>query len=546
MCLKFSMEDIHRNEDLLFANDTKISQDMFLSRLVSPSQAERQRVVDKEQRKKQRNLSVYYHLFLERKAVPVCQKMFVGVLGVSKFRILNLCEKFIMNGKSPKEKRGGDRKKVRYGSKRKSVKKFIEALEACESHYGRDKSKRVYLASNLNISKLWKMYNTKANENLKVQYKFFYEIFTTQYNIGFSSPATDACTSCTSLKLRLKRAINEKEKNAVITELRIHKLRAKAFYELSKAAVENSFSFCFDLQKVLPLPKTPIQEAYYSRQLSMYVFCCVGMDSRNPMFFTWTEDQASRGALEIGSALINYLDSLMPNLPSSATLFRLFCDGCGGQNKNSFIVHALMNWISGAPLNIKEIQVYFPVRGHSFLPADRTFGRVEKDLRKEDTIITKEKYLEIYKTHGNVKELGKDWHVKNIKELEKKYRKINEIQSLKRIFIKRNKNNTGILVRCMKHYRFECNEPFKSILKRGQKDATVPLPILQLGKKVKQEKLMDIRKLLEKHFGEGWENVEETKFYRDIFQKNNEAPEEVDAVENEECNCEDEDHALHL
>lgn len=170
MCLNFSMEDIQQNKDLFFANETKLLQDMYITRLVSPHQAERRRVVEK---KKQRNLSLNYHLCLERKAVCICQKIFASVLGVSKFRVLNLCEKYIMKGKSLKEKRGGDRKKLRYGSKRKSVQKFIEGLEACESHHGREKPKRIYLASTLSIAKLWKIYNANKNENLQVKYRFF-------------------------------------------------------------------------------------------------------------------------------------------------------------------------------------------------------------------------------------------------------------------------------------------------------------------------------------------------------------------------------------
>lgn len=83
-------------------------------------------------------------------------------------------------------------------------------------------------------------------------------------------------------------------------------------------------------------------------------------------------------------------------------------------------MHALMNWLLTAPDNINEIQLFFPVRGHSFLPADRVFGRMEKDLKKEDTIVTQNKYLDIYRQHGIVK----DWTIKNIKLLEEKYKKI--------------------------------------------------------------------------------------------------------------------------
>lgn len=90
---------------------------------------------------------------------------------------------------------------------------------------------------------------------------------------------------------------------------------------------------------------------------------------------------------------------------------RLFCDGCAGQNKNSHIIHTLYFWLTNKfPKQLREIQVTFPVRGHSFLPVDRVFGRVEKRLRKSPTIIDKEDYLTLYSEFGYVKSLGRDWN----------------------------------------------------------------------------------------------------------------------------------------
>lgn len=44
-------------------------------------------------------------------------------------------------------------------------------------------------------------------------------------------------------------------------------------------------------------------------------------------------------------------------------MLRLFCDGCGVQNKNLHIIHCLMFWlVNESPENIKEIYLTFPVR----------------------------------------------------------------------------------------------------------------------------------------------------------------------------------------
>lgn len=182
---------------------------------------------------------------------------------------------------------------------------------------------------------------------------------------------------------------DEKEKAQV--ELKIHKLRSKAFYEIAKERPDKSLSICFDMQQIQPLPKTSIQEAYYLRQIGLYNLCFVDMDGKSPTFYSWTENQARKGATEVGSALINHLTSMdFTNI----TNLRLFADGCGGQNKNSHIIHAIMFWLRNqTSTSLKDVTITFPVRGHSYLPADRVFGRVEKEIRKHALLFTKEKIL---------------------------------------------------------------------------------------------------------------------------------------------------------
>lgn len=105
-------------------------------------------------------------------------------------------------------------------------------------------------------------------------------------------------------------------------------------------------------------------------------------------------------------------------LTNLLTQFVFFADGCGGQNKNQHVVHALSYWLQNkSPRTIKEIVMYSPVRGHSYLPADRVFGRVEKNLRKVEEILDPNAYIQIYKESANIRVLGKDWSIKNFKEL---------------------------------------------------------------------------------------------------------------------------------
>ncbi|KAJ8870476.1 hypothetical protein PR048_029498 [Dryococelus australis] len=160
-------------------------------------------------------------------------------------------------------------------------------------------------------------------------------------------------------------------------------LKDNAVYELASKDDVNTMSFCFDMQKVQPLPKTPIQDAYYARQISLYNLCIVLMNAREPSFFTWSKTQSERGALEVGSALFEYLTKL--TIPLNIHTPMLFCD----------------------------------------------------DTRKHNIFTTKEQYYDIFKKHGALKILGAYWVLYDVKSLEESHKNLQGIQSLKRIIIKR-------------------------------------------------------------------------------------------------------------
>nr|CAH7757749.1 unnamed protein product [Callosobruchus chinensis] len=369
----------------------------------------------------------------------------------------------------------------------------------------------------------------------------FKNVFYNNFNIGFKSPACDVCGTC----LNLKHAISKEtgaQRIKSLTDLRVHKLRANAYYKLAKETPPKSITFCFDLQQVHPLPKTLIQDVFYLRQISFYAFFCVDMDSKHPSFYTWDESQAKRGSTEVGSALLHHLRSLDT---SNIETVRLFCDGCGGQNKNSYIMHVLACWLLESPMSVKNIIIHFPVRGHSYLPADRAFGRVEKLLKRKN-LISPEEYNEVYSNVGKVKILGNDWALFNIKNItEELYNKIPAINKYKRIelrkFVARN-NATTVKYRGSEFYRFQNeNEPFQSLVKRGRSEKKFKLKLSSIENGIAEEKKHNVKQLLEKQYnsvekGIKWEDTPELIFFRTIVHGNSTQNEPLDD-EDEACDC---------
>ena len=70
---------------------------------------------------------------------------------------------------------------------------------------------------------------------------------------------------------------------------------------------------------------------------------------------------------------------------------RLISDSCGGQNKNSSMIVMISYWLAhDAPQNIRIVELIFSIEGHSYIPPDRVFGRIERILRMKDTIVLPE------------------------------------------------------------------------------------------------------------------------------------------------------------
>lgn len=117
----------------------------------------------------------------------------------------------------------GDRRKKKYEDKLASVKAFIESLPAKDSVITIGKSRKD-LSVDLNITKLWKRYESlKETPELQVRYRFFYNIFVNEYNIGFGTPASDVCSTFT-----IKTAKSDKDKINAITEKKSPQVEGKA------------------------------------------------------------------------------------------------------------------------------------------------------------------------------------------------------------------------------------------------------------------------------------------------------------------------------
>jgi hypothetical protein len=65
------------------------------------------------------------------------------------------------------------------------------------------------------------------------------------------------------------------------------------------------------------------------------------------------------------------------------------------------------------------IEQVFPIAGHSFIPPDRVFGNIEKEVSRMEVIIDPKEYTNIIGHHSKVAMLGSDCQVFDWKEATK-------------------------------------------------------------------------------------------------------------------------------
>ncbi|CAH4035754.1 unnamed protein product [Pieris brassicae] len=322
---------------------------------------------------------------------------------------------------------------------------------------------------------MWRMFNDQT-EN-KVNQCYFRSIFNTRYNIGFGNPRTDVFSKCTKLDERIKNEKNEAEKTKYMIEKTIHKRKSKKNYELLNERQHGMLTLSFNCQENQVLPKIPDQITYYTRQIYIYNFAIVlsvegkKLNKDTVSLYTWNENEYKKGANEIASSVYHRLNAL--NLEDIKTV-RLVADGCGAQNKNSIFIGMCCVWLCNAPGHINDIELVFPVPGHSFLPADRVFGNIERELKRKEVIVQPNGYHDIFSHYGTVIKMEMDYDWKEaLHDIVKPPSQWHFRVSV--FFIKRYGNK--IKVKGEPHYTSDFTQ-FKSILKRGKSFKDVlPLPV---------------------------------------------------------------------
>lgn len=256
----------------------------------------------------------------------------------------------------------------------------------------------------------------KDDETLRTTtYHQYRRVFVTKCNLGFSSPKTDICSTCEKFRVEIADCQDDSVKRQKMQQFEFHRRQADEFYRRINEAIDNQTAvIAFDMMQNLPFPNSGVGEVYWSRQLYQYILAFVhhtgkqsSQSKENVHIYTWGEYQGGKGPDEITSALVDYIRGFKERNPDVKRI-KLFCDSCAAQNKSYVLLAVLSKLAEECGI---QFELNYPVRGHSFLPPDRVFGRLEQIVRKQKKIITPDEYFV----------LKVDWHIYNFKEVFSNY-----------------------------------------------------------------------------------------------------------------------------
>ena len=199
-----------------------------------------------------------------------------------------------------------------------------------------------------------------------------------------------------------------------------------------------------------------------------------------------------------------------------------------------------------ALVHVRSAELIFPVTGHSYMPPDRVFGVIEKDIKKKDTIVQPQEYLYIFSQHGTVVKLSSedcpvyDWKTVTERAILKPGRWHFRFLPSKRFIVFRF-NSGAIKIRGETAYRSDLCV-LRSVFKNNQSHDTMWPDIVAPGIPIKTAKLNDVRNLLKKHFGNEWQNIPELEFFKNLT----DPPEKEEREEEIQCQHVQEDEDLRI
>lgn len=329
-----------------------------------------------------------YYFTIDNQQIRVCKTFFKGTLNISDRMIFTTQQKTNENNFLEEDLRGkhGNHKKNN-PDLLKDIRDHINSIPRMESHYVRATTSKEYIDGGKTIKDLYDDFKQIQSQNKKDvgNYMTYYKIFTKEFNISFFRPKKDMCDLCMSYenstadqKRELQEKYDQHHEEKILTR---NEKKADR-----KNITDNNKVVIYDLQAVLQCPRGDSSAFYYKSKLNSYNLTVTELSKPdkkgaydNVHSYFWTESDAKRGAIEIGTCVWKYLEEVSKDAKDPLNII-FYSDNCAGQNKNKFIMTMYMYAVH--LFNIQSITHKFLIRGHTQNEADNIHSLIEKEVKK--------------------------------------------------------------------------------------------------------------------------------------------------------------------
>ncbi|XP_047503855.1 uncharacterized protein LOC125048927 [Pieris napi] len=363
-----------------------------------------------------KNNAFYLTVYNER--IRVCKVFFKATLDITDTSIRTVLQKKKNScGMLDLDNRGKHSQHVHLDPAiREGIIGHINSIPKINSHYCRADTKRLYIDGGKTVADLHRDYELDCqSKNLpSANYLMYYRIFNKEFNIAFFQPKKDQCEDCTSysnatendkveLKEKFDRHLTEKDLSRQNKE------------DDKKFTPDNCIVLVYDLQAAMPCPRGDASNFYYVSKLNTYNFTICDIKSKDTACYVWHEGEAKRGATEIGSCLLKYIQNLKlkaEELDSKLDII-FYSDNCCGQQKNQYIIALYVYAVYHLDF-INSITHKYLIKGHTQNEGDNVHSLIERGVGKalkSGPIYTPDQYVHIIR---NAKKTGKAYQVNEL------------------------------------------------------------------------------------------------------------------------------------
>lgn len=377
--------------------------------------------------KKPRKNNYAFYFNIDGSLKRICKTMFKNTLDINDRTIRTVTEKST-GGFLKEDQRGKHNKHYTVSETIKNeIRDHIKGIPKIESHYLRAQTTREYIDGGKTISDLHRDYVDQCKQDGRNygNYVMYSRIFNGEFNLGFFTPKKDRCEFCVAYensdlenKVELKKKYDEHlvEKNLSREE----KKKDKEALKINK----NLIVAVYDLQAVLQVPRGDVSVFYYKSKLNNMNFTISKLTAENSggkrnqsktsysnnnelivnhsitECYFWHEGEGNRGADEIGSCLLKFIEKELNSHTGNEPIDLVFySDNCCGQNKNKYIVGVYMFAVMKYD-KLNSIAHKFLIAGHTQNEGDSVHSVIEKQIKrslKSGPIYVPSQYVQIIK-----------------------------------------------------------------------------------------------------------------------------------------------------